>query len=145
MSCFGCTQGSNLAGRPSFMPVEMFDVACASLRGYFGVVGVFGGNPAMHPEFPAICEVMRRHFPMEQCGLWCNDIMSEEKAVAARATFNPRYSNLNVHLSQQAHDDFMRWWPESRPFGLHQDSRHSPPFVAMRDVVASEAERWELI
>jgi hypothetical protein len=62
-----------------------------------------------------------------------------------RDTFNPAYSNLNVHLKQEAYDEFKRDWPESRPFGLHEDSLHSPVFVAMKDVVSSESERWRLI
>ncbi len=142
-SCFGCTQGSNLGGKPVMMSVEQFERACQSLEGYFGVVGVFGGNPAMHPDFDEICEVMRSYFPFEQRGLWCNNPRGKGKKM--RDTFNPAASNLNVHLSQPAFDEFKRDWPESMPFGLERDSRHSPPYVAMLDVLPDEAARLELI
>jgi hypothetical protein len=142
-SCFGCTQGSNLGGKPVMMAPEQFEAACQSLEGYWGVVGVFGGNPALHPQFDQICEILRRYFPKKQCGLWCNNLLG--KGEHARATFNPMVSNLNVHLDQEAYDEFKRDWPESRPFGLHDDSRHSPPFVAMQDVIPDEEERWRLI
>lgn len=142
-SCFSCTQGSHLRRKAWFMKPEQFEQACLSLKGYFGIVGVFGGNPAISPHFEACCEILRRHFPREQCGLWCNHPMGKGRTM--RETFNPSVSNLNVHLSQEAWDQFKRDWPESQPFGLTQDSRHSPPFVALRDVVIGEAERWELI
>lgn len=62
-----------------------------------------------------------------------------------RETFNPAVSNLNVHLDREAFDEFKRDWPESAPFGLENDSRHSPPFVAMLDVIPDENERWKKI
>lgn len=145
LSCFGCTQGSNLAGKPRMITVEQFDQACRSLDGYFGVVGMFGGNPATHPQFDELCRVMRARIPYEQRGLWCNNLRG--KGAHARITFNPAFSNLNVHMSREAHDEFVRDWPECAHVvkGLDGDSRHSPPYVAMQDVVPDEAERWRLI
>lgn len=146
-SCFGCTQASNVAGKSVMMTPGQFDAACASLKGYTGVIGVFGGNPAMHPQFEELCKIMQEHFPKEQCGLWCNNLMG--KGRAARATFNPRVSNLNVHLDTAAHEEFMRDWPETAGLpnlkGAVVDARHSPPFVAMQDVIENESERWDLI
>lgn len=142
-ACFGCTQGSQLRGHTPKMSVEQFEVACQSLEDYFGVVGVFGGNPATHPQFHEICEVMKQYIPWEQRGLWCNNPLG--KGVIMRETFNPAYSNLNVHLDATAYQEFKRDWPESKPFGLDSDSRHSPPWVAMQDVIEDESERWDLI
>ncbi len=143
LTCFNCTQGSNLARPHWAMTPEQFEDACKSLKGYFGVIGVFGGNPTVSKHFGSYCEIMRRHFPREQRGLWCNDPLGWGKEM--RETFDPGVSNLNVHLSQKAFDEFKRDWPECNPVGLHQDSRHSPPFVAMKDVIEDESERWELI
>jgi hypothetical protein len=134
-ACFNCTQLSNLRGPYTFMTVSQFEQAVLSLKGYFGVVGMFGGNPATHPEFSALCEIMRRHVLFEQRGLWSNNPINLENAKAMRETFNPVVSNLNVHLDRKAFDLFKEGWPESLPFGLEQDSRHSPPWVAMKDVV----------
>lgn len=142
-SCFGCTQASNLGGRPGMITPEQFEQAVLSLKDYFGVVGVFGGNPAIHPKFPELCAILRKHIPFEQRGLWCNNPLGH--GAVMRQTFNPRVSNLNVHLDQQAFDEFRKDWPESMPFGLKDDSRHSPVYVAMKDVVPDEAERWKLI
>lgn len=142
-ACYNCTQGSNLGGRTEFITLDNFEKAVQSLKGYFGVVGVFGGNPALHPQFPQLCEILAKHIPWEQRGLWCNNPNGHGKVM--QATFNPAVSNLNVHLSQSAWDEFKRDWPESQPCGLKTDSRHSPCYVAMKDIGIPEGERWELI
>jgi hypothetical protein len=144
-SCYSCTQGSNLGGKPEFITPEQFEQACISLKGYFGVVGMFGGNPATHPRFHQLCDIMKEHIPFEQRGIWCNNPIKIANANKMRETFNPQYSNLNVHLDEDAYRMFKAGWPESMPCGLKDDSRHSPPFVAMKDVIVDEAKRWELI
>ena len=60
-ACFGCTQGSNLSGKTGFIPVEKFEEAVVSLKDYFGVVGIFGGNPALHPKFDELCQILGEH------------------------------------------------------------------------------------
>jgi len=132
-ACFHCTQGSNLSGKPHMITLEQFEQACKSLEGWWGVVGIFGGNPATHPQFDKICEILRNCFPKEQRGLWCNNPLGKGKIM--RETFDPAVSNLNVHMDSKAYNEF-RWdWPESRPFGLGQDSRHAPVHLAMMDVL----------
>jgi hypothetical protein len=145
LACHHCTQGSNLAGKPAMMTIEQFDEACQSLAGYFGVIGVFGGNPALHPQFDRICQVMRARFPFEQRGLWCNNL--RDKGAHARITFNPRHSNLNVHLDADAAAEIRRDWPEASPFikGETDDSLHGSPWVSMTDLGVPENIRDELI
>lgn len=143
LACFGCTQGSNLRGKPVMISPEDFEKAMQSLEGYWGVIGIFGGNPAIHPQFEELCRIASLYFPKTQLGIWCNNPLG--KGAIMRQTFNPAVSNLNVHGIEAAYDEFKRDWPESRPFGQNGDSRHSPPFVAMKDVIPDEAKRWELI
>lgn len=145
-ACFHCTQGSHLRGKPLAMTPGQFKRAIDSLEGYFGVVGIFGGNPALHPQFDEICEILRNSWvPMEQRGLWCNKPFG--KGWVMRKTFNPAVSNLNVHLDQAAYDEFAADWPECKKYlkGHDTDSQHSTGWVAMQDVVEDESERWELI
>lgn len=143
LSCVGCTQGSNLAGKPMIMSPEQFADAVISLKDYKGVLGVFGGNPTMHPRFDMICKILRAYRPKELCGLWSNNLRGY--GAICRETFNPEYSNLNVHCDIQAYMEMLRDWPECHPKGL-QDSRHSPPFVAMKDMIDMKRdEMWELI
>lgn len=143
LSCVSCTQGSNLAGKPVMMTPDQAEEAFISLKGHFGVVGVFGGNPAVHPQFEEICARMRNHIPYERRGLWCNHPRGKGKIMAA--TFNPVTSNLNCHQSREAFEEFKRDWPASRPFGADYDSRHAPCYVAMKDVIEDEGLRWDLI
>ncbi len=143
LACFNCTQGSNFGGKPTFITPDQFEEAVLSLKGYFGVVGVFGGNPAMHPDFDLLCAILRKHVPFEHRGLWCNNPRGWGRDM--RATFDPSVSNLNVHLSRAAYNEFKRDWPECSPVGLTQDSRHAPVLVAMKDVIQDESRIWELI
>jgi hypothetical protein len=78
-SCFACTQGSNLAGKPDMMTPDQFEIALQSLEGYFGVVACFGGNPALNPHFETMCLLLQKYFPKEQRGLWCNNPMGKGK------------------------------------------------------------------
>lgn len=133
LSCYGCTQGSNLAAPLEAITPDQFEKACLSLQTYWGVSGVFGGNPATHKQFDILCEIMRGIIPFEQRGLWCNNPLGWGKVM--RQTFNPAVSNLNVHLNRKAYEEFKRDWPECKPVGLEQDSRHSPPFVAIKDIL----------
>jgi hypothetical protein len=143
LSCTACTQGSNLGGRPTMMTTENFELAVRSLVGYTGVVGIFGGNPTMHPKFGEFCEILVRHIPFENRGLWSNNLNGYGKL--CRQVFNPSVSNLNVHTNTTRFEEMKRDWPECNPIGL-QDSRHSPPFVAMKDIEdLNDKERWELI
>lgn len=140
-ACFGCTQGSNLAGKQPFMSLDNFQVACASLSGYFGVVGMFGGNPATHPQFKELCDIVRACVPWEQRGIWCNNPLTVGQAQIMQLTFNPAVSNLNVHLDEQAFKMFKEGWPECSPVGLHEDSRHSPWAAAMKDLAKKACPR----
>src|SRR5437879_4220489 len=96
LSCINCTQGSNLAGKPMIMSIEQFAIAVDSLSDYYGVVGVFGGNPTMHPQFDSLCEILHSKREQHLCGLWSNNLRGYGKL--CRKVFNPEYSNLNVHM-----------------------------------------------
>jgi hypothetical protein len=144
-SCTNCTQASNISRKNWYMTPEQFDQACLSLKGYFGVVGVFGGNPCMSPHFKDYCEIMVKHFPLEQRGLWCNNPLTVDNARLMAKTFHAPYSNLNVHLNHKAFEMFKEGWPECNPVGLERDSRHSPCFTSMKDLGIPEEERHELI
>lgn len=158
--CFHCTQNSQMSGKAGFISVAQFTEALESLGfsegdgkkqsvrdAYFGVVGMFGGNPALHPEFGTLCEILRDRVPFDQRGLWCNHPRSLANARIMEETFNPAVSNLNVHQDQSAWDMFIEGWPQSGPVlkGLDSDSRHGPPLVAMSDVIADESDRWDRI
>lgn len=141
-SCFHCTQISNIRGKGAVMTPDQFRVAVETLKDHFGVVGIFGGNPCIHPQFDEICAILREAIPFERRGLWSNKLFG--KGAVCRETFNPHVSNLNVHLDQEAYDEFQNTWPETKGLqnlkGLYEDSRHGPPFVAQQDLGFSDDE-----
>lgn len=143
--CVGCTQGSQFAGKPGMITVEQYERAVASLADYPGIVGMFGGLPTMHPQFPELCRVLKAHIPFERRGLWANDLRGH--GALCRQTFNPKVSNLNTHLDMAARDEMVRDWPECAPYvkGFDSDSKHTTPWVGMSDLIEDEAERWRLI
>ena len=143
LACSNCTQGSQFGGKRYYMTPENFELACQSVHDYFGLIGIFGGNPAMHPQFDQICRILKKYFPMEKCGIWCNNPLG--KASLMRGTFNPRMSNLNVHMKDSAYHEFKRDWPESMPFGRDTDSKHSAVHGDLVAAVPDESDRYELI
>jgi len=143
LSCIGCTQGSNLGGKSTLITLENFETAVKSLVGYEGVVGIFGGNPCLHPKFKEVCEILEHYIPFENRGLWSNNLNGYGSL--CRRVFNPEFSNLNVHADKSKYDEMKRDWPECNPIGLN-DSRHSPPYVALRDIEdLTDEKRWVLI
>lgn len=149
-SCFHCSQGSNLAGKPVMMSVDEFEIAIKSLAGFPGTIGIFGGQPTLHPRFPELCEIMRAEVPYLKRGIWTNALNGHGRQCAI--TFNPQRSNINVHTNKDAYAEFEKDWPEVLRArqqhtldGRDQDSKHSSPWVAIKDMIPDEAERWKLI
>ncbi|MDF2427621.1 MAG: glycosyltransferase family 2 protein [Nitrosopumilus sp.] len=148
-SCFGCTQGSNLKGPYEKITTDQFETALKSLKNYWGVVGIFGGNPCIHPQFPELCEILEQYIPYEQRGLWSNNLNGHGKLCAK--VFNSKVSNINSHGDKRAYDEIVENWPELVETGfpnlkpLESCSEHSPPFVAIQDLIPNEIKRWKMI
>lgn len=149
LDCRCCTAAVGLAKKHKrvwFMPPDAFRTALRSLKGFPGVIGMFGGLPTLHPAFEEMCAIFREEVPdKDQRGLWANDLMG--KGAICRETFSPRHSNLNVHRDREAYDEIRRDWPEAKVLadGVNKPSMHGSWWVAMKDVIPDEAERWKLI
>lgn len=125
--------------------VEQFETAVKSMSDYPGLVAMFGGNPCVHPHFPELAEILARHRPKALRGLWTNNVNGH--GAICEQFFDPRQCNINVHLDARAAKEIEETWPSAKGHikGLNHDCSHSPPFVAMQDVIASEGTRWQLI
>ena len=147
LDCKNCSVGVGLAKklkRTYWMKPEDYRAALQSLKGYTGVVGMFGGNPCIHPKFDELCAILREEFPdKDQRGLWSNKLFGKGKT--CRETFSPVHSNLNVHQVKEAYDEMKRDWPEARVLesGLAKPSMHGPLFGSPLDLGISEEEMWD--
>lgn len=147
-ACTHCTQACNYSVKglgQRFITPKQFEAAVVSLKDYWGVVGMFGGNPAIHPLFNELCHIIERHIPKNRRGIWCNNPLTVEKAILMRRVFNPSHSNINVHMNQRAWSLFKQGWPECQIVGLDRDSLHSPVFTSIKDLVPLEEDRWNYI
>jgi hypothetical protein len=148
LDCKNCSVAVGIAKklkRLFMMTPDQFRTALQSLKGFPGVIGMFGGNPCIHPKFEELCQIFREEVPNpEQRGLWSNRLFGHGKV--CRETFGP-FCNLNVHGSKDAWDEIKRDWPEARPLysGLTEDSHHGPLFGSMLDLGIPEAEMWEKV
>lgn len=149
LDCKNCSVGVGLARklkRVFRMTPANFRLACQSLKGYHGVIGMFGGNPCLHPDFEELCEIFREEVPnQDQRGLWSNNLRGH--GATCRKTFSPVHSNLNVHQVQAAWDEIKTMWPEARPIqsGLTAPSHHGPIFGSMMEMGLSADDMWRRV
>ena len=145
-NCSECTQllpfrGKHGKGKdrdPVHMSVDVFERAVDSMAGWRGIIALFGGNPAVHPEFPAICEVVRAKIPPRQRGLWTNNLNGHGPIV--KETFWPNARlNLNVHHSSEAAAYMREWLPGKQVWG-EGPVEHSSMLRDWRDMGMTESE-----
>lgn len=143
--CSNCTQMLPHQRERFDMTPENFRAAVRSLADWHGVVGVFGGNPCTHPQFPELCRIIAEEIPdKRRRGLWTNNLLGHGAII--RETFLPGgFFNLNVHDRSDAADEMRRELPGVSIFGENRKSWHSPVMMSLRDFVPDEAERQKLI
>lgn len=122
--CAYCTRATRHFSEHYFADLEFVERALRSLEGWQKGVGCMGGEPTEHPQFAEICQLYRKHFPREQCGLWTGggplfekyrDLIDETFGIIA---FNDRARN---------------------------ESYHRPPMIASADVIEDEQLRKQLV
>jgi len=75
LACSNCTR--LLENQNNFweMTPENFRLAVRSLKGFPGIIGMMGGNPAMHRDFKELCDIFVEEVPNKnQRGLFTNNI-----------------------------------------------------------------------
>lgn len=109
------------------------------------ILGVFGGEPLMHPKFPELVDIMCKHIPQTYRGLWTSfdwvngesKVWGSFKAQVIRLLGTP---SGNVHDTQSG-NGYINW-------NMHEETQpcnHQPVLVASQDVVKNKVERWKLI
>lgn len=138
--CSNCTQMLPFRKDSVHMSVDVFREAVASLVDWPGIVGVFGGNPCVHPRFPDLCEIIADLIPPHRRGLWTNNLMGYGE-IAAR-TFDRGRLNLNPHGDADATRELNKWFPgRVKSGGDTKASWHSPVLMNYQDLGMSKA-KW---
>ena len=93
----------------------------------FKLIGVIGGEPLLHPQFPELLEIMREKIPnQEHRGIWTSlNWQQTRHADVIQETFTDRGIHNNRH-------DLNR-------------SRHSPVLIAIEDVIEDPIEQQNII
>jgi len=146
LACSNCTR--LLENQDAFweMTPDNFRKALQSLKGYFGVIAMIGGNPCMHRDFEELCRIFQEEVPNKlQRGLWTNNYFKHRTII--EETFGT--FNLNSHGEARAEANLLdlhktvsgngalSWF-----YGGH--SEHAPLLTAVKNLFP-EKEMWERI
>jgi organic radical activating enzyme len=146
LACSNCTRLlENQKGHWDMTP-DNFRLALRSLKEYWGIIAMIGGNPCMHPKFKELCDIFVEEVPNKaQRGLWTNNFFKHEELV--RETFG--VFNLNSHGEERAENNLRRLHNAATKdgalswnYGGH--SHHAPILTAIKDLYPPH-EMWDRI
>ncbi|MFQ5353468.1 MAG: radical SAM protein [Thermodesulfobacteriota bacterium] len=127
LSCANCTRMVGHHARPFMMDLKTVERAIMSLEGYAGHIGLMGGEPALHPRFSEVLELLRRLIPeKERRELWTAGYKWDEYGEIIHETFDVEYIAYNDHS-----DPEVGW--------------HQPLLIAIDEVVEDKKLMWKLI
>ena len=128
-SCLYCSRYNRHLKREQRknMTLEQISVALDSLKTWPNKIGIIGGEPILHPEFPEICELILSKFPPSKMGLWTSGGRNYNKYLPLiNRTFG--FIAYNEHNEEQL-----------------DACKHQPLTIAIKDVVKDEELRKTLI
>jgi hypothetical protein len=160
LHCSNCTRLLDHARRRFFMAPDCFERAVRAVKdfpaesepcpkGRRKVVGIIGGEPLLHPEFPTLVDIMIQEIPqLYYRGLWT----SKDWKTGSHPKWGPyrpqveRLIGVNptskIHGPSASHaTGFLNWNMHLPSMNVH----HQPLLAASQDLVADERERWALI
>jgi len=110
------------------------------------VIGIFGGEPLMHPKFPELVDILCQYVPQAHRGLWTSYDWVKGKS-PVWGDYLPQVSRLlgkmpngNV-FDTQSGNGYVNWNMHEE----HQACSHQPVLVASAEVEPDEKTRWDLI
>jgi organic radical activating enzyme len=146
LACSNCTR--LLENQDHFWEItpENWRLALRSLKGYWGVIAMIGGNPCMHKNFAELCQIFEEEIPNKlQRGLWTNNYFKHREL--CEKTFGT--FNLNSHGEQRAEQGLTELATSARSNGgvawnYTGHSDHAPLLTAVKDLYPEE-EMWDRI
>lgn len=139
-NCSNCTQLLPLRKDAREMSLDCVEEALQSLKGWPGIVSMFGGNPVTHSKFEALCFLWSKYVPAPQRGLWTNNLLGKGEVAATTFIDGVSRFNFNVHGSSKAAEEMRKWFPKTRVFG-ERPSDHGAVLGFHGDYGVSE-EDW---
>jgi organic radical activating enzyme len=143
LACSNCTR--LLENQDTFwdMTPDNFRAALRSLKGYYGIIAMIGGNPCMHPKFRELCQIFVEEVPNKmQRGLWTNNFFKHRDiCLETFGTFN-----LNSHGNEKAEGPLKELADaaqakQSWVWHYWGNSQHAPLLTAVKDLYP-EDEMW---
>jgi len=127
LQCSNCTRFVGHHSKTFFMDLDFVEKAIKSLEGFSGQIGVMGGEPTLHKQFPEICKLVQKLIPnRRKRELWTNGYKWEEYKQIVEETFDPDMITYNDHKDKEV--------------GVHQ-----PLLVAADDILDDKELMWRLI
>jgi len=140
-NCSNCTQYIPYRKNED-ITLENFKKALSSIASYNGIIGIFGGNPCLHPEFDKITEYLTQVIPdKRRRGLWTNNINGHGELIQK----SYGYFNFNVHGNHKHAEEMRRRVPSAKIWGLNKQSEHGAVAVDISDFIEDYDERQEII
>lgn len=128
-SCLYCSRYNRhlRSDQKKYMTLEQIEEALNSLENWPNKIGIIGGEPLLHPNFPEITKLIRKKFPAEKMGLWTSGgINFKEYMPYINRTFE--FGSYNEHNIEQL-----------------KTCKHQPLTIAIKDVIIDEDLRNKLI
>jgi hypothetical protein len=142
LKCSNCHQMVAHQKERYHMTPENFRMAIRSLADWWGVIGMFGGNPCVHPQFDELCRIFREEIPdRRRRGILSNNINGHGKVI--KETFG--WFNLNPHADAEAAKEMMDAGLPVIKEAVTNKAWHSPVMVAIKDMIQDEGEMWRAI
>lgn len=127
LRCSNCTRFVGHHNKPFIMDMETIERAIDSLEEFPGQIGIMGGEPTLHPEFPEICRLMQKKVKdRRKRELWTNGYKWKEYESLISETFDRDLIAYNDHKDKEV--------------GAHQ-----PLLMAAEDILDNKELMWLLI
>lgn len=143
LQCSNCTRLLANQKRRWDMTLDNWRLALQSLEGYPGVIAMIGGNPCLHPQFEALCDIFVEEIPEQrQRGLWTNNVFKHQEVIAR--TFG--VYNLNPHGDRRGIESLKKLVTMVPGIGYYEgQSHHAPLLTAIKDLEPDEGRMWDAI
>ncbi len=126
--CVYCTRyDRHIKHKEYFMSLEKIEQALIVYKKFPSIVGIMGGEPLLHPNFDAVCDLINKHLPYGKAMLWTSIDIRKSKWFD---NIVPTFANVayNPHTEDQKNI-----FP------------HHPSTIAIKDVIKDVKLRNALI